>query len=110
MAKALSAQAVHGLQDVIYVQFKRFSNYLQRGKTGNTPAGEWTQAHDISKAMVYLQADIMGEMTFSRNWSLLTSKENHHVPIIVSDGALAMITVRNPARIPIQTLIEIELQ
>lgn len=107
MAQASSAQAVQGLQDVIYVQFIQFSNHLQRGKTGKTPAGEWTQAHDISKAMVYLQADIMGEMTFSRNWSLLTSKGNHHVPIIISDGALAMITVRNPTRIPIQTLIEL---
>ncbi|KAA8564223.1 hypothetical protein EYC84_011169 [Monilinia fructicola] len=93
MVKALNAQAVQGLQNVIYRNSERFSEYLQKGKIGKVPVGEWTQAHDMSKATAYLQADMMGDMTFSRSWEMLRDEENHHILEIISQGALAMNTL-----------------
>ncbi|QSZ33155.1 hypothetical protein DSL72_002741 [Monilinia vaccinii-corymbosi] len=93
MAKALNAQAVQGLQNIIYRNCERFSEYLQRGKTEKVPGGEWTRAHDLSKATGHLQADMMGDMTFSRNWNMLRSEENHYIREIISQGSYAMNTL-----------------
>ncbi|RAL61285.1 hypothetical protein DID88_010364 [Monilinia fructigena] len=93
MLKALNTQAVQGLQNVIYSNSERFSEYLQRGKIGRIPRGEWTQTHDVSKATAYLQADMMGDMTFSRTWNMLRDEENHNILEIISQGAFAMNTL-----------------
>lgn len=59
-------------------------------------AGEWTHPHDMSKALTYLLADMMGDVTFSRNWGMLKDEENRHVIDLMADAALAMNTVNNP--------------
>lgn len=82
------------LQSFIYQNTQRFSEYLREGKDGKVSVGEWTHAHDISKALTYLQADIMGDVTFSRNWGMLTDEENRHMVGLMSSSALAMNTVR----------------
>ncbi|KAF7915318.1 uncharacterized protein EAE98_011184 [Botrytis deweyae] len=93
LVKALNPQAVQELQNLAYQNTQRFSEYLREGKDGLVSAGEWTHAHDISKALTYLQADIMGDVTFSRNWGMLNDEENRHMVGLMSDSALAMNTL-----------------
>ncbi|TGO86488.1 hypothetical protein BPOR_0299g00040 [Botrytis porri] len=93
LVKALNPQAVQELQNLIYQNTQRFSQYLREGKNGKVSVGEWTHPHDMSKALTYLQADIMGDVTFSRNWGMLNNEENRHIIGLMSDSALAMITL-----------------
>ncbi|KAI9651246.1 hypothetical protein NHQ30_001284 [Ciborinia camelliae] len=93
MAKALNPQAVKGLQILIYQNIERFSEYLQESKLGKVSAGEWTQPYDLSKALTYLQADIMGDVTFSRNWGMLNDEKNRHMIDVMSETALIMTTL-----------------
>ncbi|KAF7917859.1 uncharacterized protein EAE97_011997 [Botrytis byssoidea] len=93
LVKALNPQSVQELQNLIYQNTQRFSEYLREGKDGKVSVGEWTHAHDISKALTYLQADIMGDVTFSRNWGMLNDEENRHMVGLMSSSALAMNTL-----------------
>ncbi|KAM0177897.1 hypothetical protein ACHAPF_003863 [Botrytis cinerea] len=93
LVKALNPQAVQELQNLIYQNSQRFSEYLRARKNGKVSAGEWTHPHDMSKALTYLLADMMGDVTFSRNWGMLKDEENRHVIDLMADAALAMNTL-----------------
>ncbi|KAL8715436.1 MAG: hypothetical protein Q9220_000770 [cf. Caloplaca sp. 1 TL-2023] len=81
-AQALGASAVRGLEASLLVSVHKFINILDRGLI----AGQWSQARNMTEWMAYLASDILGDVTFSRNWNLLESEENRNIPAVVAEG------------------------
>ncbi|KAJ5949319.1 cytochrome P450 [Penicillium verhagenii] len=84
-SSALSASAVKGLQDLILQNVRIFCASLQEDKSPVAEGG-WSRSHDMSKTVQYLLSDIMGDVTFSRNWSTQSSSANRHILDLMSLG------------------------
>ena len=69
--RALTPRVIHDLQDKILQNVRYFCNGLIEETTS-----DWSSAKDMTKLFGYLISDIMGDITFSRNWNVLRDGEN----------------------------------
>ena len=72
--KALTPNAVKSMEEQILKNIRYYCQCLSEGK----PLAEWSSAKDMTKLVGYLVSDIMGDVTFSRNWDVLQNDENRH--------------------------------
>ena len=80
-SQALSASSINGLEHLILRNLRKFCRVLDV-----ECSGDWTAAKDMTKWMSYLSFDTTGDLTFSRNWSLIESEENKNMPAVISQG------------------------
>ena len=71
--KALTPKAIKDLEDKILENVRYFCHGLV-----DEESHEWSSAKDMTKLVGYLVSDIMGDVTFSRNWNVLRDAENRH--------------------------------
>ena len=53
---------------------------------------QWSSARDMSEICGYLTSDIMGDLTFNRNWNMLLSGENRWI-LKTLPGGVALINM-----------------
>lgn len=53
---------------------------------GGQELSKWSEAMDMTKWVKYLASDVIGDLTFSRNWNTLESKENKNIPAVIAQG------------------------
>ena len=56
---------------------------------------EWSEPRDMSKWPGYLMTDIMGDITFHRNWKMMESSKNRELLKTLSAGVAGLNMVRN---------------
>ena len=84
--KALRPQAIEAVQDQILQNIRYFCCILvDEGKSG-----EWSASRNMSKVVGYLISDIMGDITFSKNWNTQRDPQNRH---FVEDSTLGTACV-----------------
>jgi hypothetical protein len=98
--RALTPAAVKGLESLI---IKNSRIFLESIEEGNSTSQEllkdnqgWGPGRNMSKWISWLMSDIMGDVTFSRNWNLMKSEKNRHIVDILSLGACLINTVTAP--------------
>ncbi|KAI9037504.1 cytochrome P450 [Aspergillus affinis] len=74
-SRALSTSAVRGLEELI-LQNVRFFFTLLPSSSPDQPQPWSNQTVDLSKSIQYLLSDIMGDVTFSKNWNTQSSTAN----------------------------------
>ncbi|KAL9617096.1 MAG: hypothetical protein Q9160_008086 [Pyrenula sp. 1 TL-2023] len=79
--RALRPEAIEAMQEKIIKNIQVFCTKL----TDRSKSNEWNLARDLTKIVSFLVSDIMGDITFSRNWDTQLSAHNRH---FVEDGAL----------------------
>ena len=57
---------------------------------------QWSSARDMTAMAAYVTSDIMGDLTFNRNWNMLLSEENRWILRTLS-GGVACINMVTPA-------------
>jgi hypothetical protein len=50
------------------------------------PKDDWNSAKDMTQLVAYVTSDIMGDLTFSRNWNMLKSEENRYILDLLPQG------------------------
>lgn len=83
-SNALSTSAVKGLEELILQNVRVLCTSLS--KDVDSSNGDWSQSHDMTKRIQYLLSDVMGDVTFSRNWSIQESSANRHILDLMSLG------------------------
>jgi cytochrome P450 len=85
-SRALSTGAVNGLQDLILKNVRVFCASLKNNQPGEKTTDEWSAPKDMSKSIQYLLSDIMGDVTFSKNWDIQASTTNRYILDLMSLG------------------------
>jgi hypothetical protein len=65
-----------------------FCNMLQ--DENPVAIGGWHSAKDMTLLTAYVTSDIMGDVTFSRNWGMLKSEENRFLMELLPKGVLGI--------------------
>jgi len=81
-SQALSVSALRELDDSLLANCCKFEKILDNGHE----VGEWGSAMNMTKWFAYLGSDIIGDLTFSRNWGLLDGDDNRNIPDVISQG------------------------
>lgn len=84
-SSALSTSAVKCLEETILKNVRVLCMSLLEGATRSVE-GEWSASYNMSKEVQFLLSDIMGDVTFSRNWSIQASPDNRHILDLMSLG------------------------
>lgn len=79
-AEALTTSAIHELEDAVLRNVRKFCKYMIDGPE------EWSTARNMSQWPGYLMTDIMGDITFHRNWNMMDSTENRGLLKTLSEG------------------------
>ena len=56
---------------------------------------QWNSAREISTVTSYLMSDIMGDLTFSRNWNMLDSESSRWILSTVHKGVACINMVKS---------------
>ncbi|KAJ6086228.1 hypothetical protein N7486_010509 [Penicillium sp. IBT 16267x] len=83
-SSAVSISAVKGLEELILQNVRVLCASLS--KDAGHIEGDWGKSHDMTKRIQYLLSDVMGDVTFSRNWSIQDSPANRHILDLMSLG------------------------
>ncbi|PLB46284.1 cytochrome P450 [Aspergillus steynii IBT 23096] len=76
-SRALNTSAVRGLEELILQNVRRFFALLPSSSQNEEDQPQWSpQTVDFSKSFQYLLSDIMGDVTFSKNWNTQASSAN----------------------------------
>lgn len=77
-SRALSTAAVRDLEELILQNVRRFVSLLPSSHESQAQDHhQWSQQTvDLSKSLQYLLSDIMGDVTFSKNWDTQASPAN----------------------------------
>jgi hypothetical protein len=82
-ATALSLEAVRNVEERILRNIRYFFTQLVDEKPVD-PEG-WSAPRNVSRVVGYLVSDIMGDVTFSKNWNVQRERSQRH---FVDDGAM----------------------
>jgi len=95
--RALTPAAVKGLESLItknsQIFFEKIEEERSKSQVYPEDIQEWGPGMNMSKWISWLMSDIMGDVTFSRNWNLMKSKKNRHIVDVLSVGACLINTV-----------------
>jgi cytochrome P450 len=92
--RALSPTAIKGLEESIYQNCRYFLDHLLGDDVGRSE--DWSKGYDMSKMISYLMSDIMGDVSFSRNWNMMRNEKNRHIIDVLSLGACLINTASQP--------------
>ena len=56
---------------------------------------QWNSARDVSTVTSHLMSDIMGDLTFSRNWNMIDSESNRWILSTVHKGVACINMVKS---------------
>lgn len=97
--QALTPAAVKGSEGLILKNSEIFFNKIEEERLNFQDTSknnqEWGPGMNMTKWVSWLMSDIMGDVTFSRNWNLMKSEKNRHIIDVLSVGACLINTVRN---------------
>lgn len=83
--QAMNPLAVKGLEGLMLKNINFFLHSLvDEEDSESTP--EWSEPKEMTKAISWLLSDIMGDVTFSRNWNMQRSEENRPIIDLLSMG------------------------
>ncbi|MCJ1237514.1 hypothetical protein MMC14_005500 [Varicellaria rhodocarpa] len=71
---ALNSRAIKEMEETMLKNIRYFSSTI-----ANDRSPDWTSGHDMSNYIGYLVSDIMGDITFSRNWDVQKQHTNRHL-------------------------------
>jgi hypothetical protein len=95
--RALTLAVVKGLEGLILKDCDIFSWIIGRRsrdwEADIEDDGAWGKGKSMTKLVPWLVSDIMGDVTFNRNWNLLRSEKNRHIVDVLSLGACSINTV-----------------
>ncbi|KAJ5645945.1 hypothetical protein N7490_002317 [Penicillium lividum] len=80
---ALTLSAVKDLEEQILQNVRVLCTSSSEDVRGT---GEWSRSHNLTQRIQYLLSDVMGDVTFSRNWSIQASSANRHILDLMSLG------------------------
>ena len=80
-SQALNASTVKEMEESILRNVRKYCRIL-----GEESDRDWTKARDVGNIISYLTSDIIGDLTFGRNWGLIESEDNRNLPAIISQG------------------------
>jgi cytochrome P450 len=83
-AKALTASAMKKMEAGIMKNVRIFCDKML--DDADHVSRKWNSARNMSQWCGWLVNDIMGDITFHRNWSMLTNEENRDVLEVLSRG------------------------
>jgi hypothetical protein len=83
-AKALTPTAMKNMEAGIIKNVKIFCDKMLDDPKDKS--SKWNSARNMSQWSGWLVNDIMGDITFHRNWSMLTKEENRDVVEVLSRG------------------------
>ena len=91
-AEALTHIAIQEVEEPVLRNVRYFCDQMidESLPEGNT----WSEARDMSKWSGYLMSDIMGDITFHRNWNMMKSSENRELLGTLSKGVAGLNMVR----------------
>lgn len=92
--QALTPQSVKGLEELILHNVRDFCRLLVEG--GQIDAAGWSSGRDMSKMTSYALSDIMGDVTFSKNWNTQKGTENRHILKLLPQGTCGINMVSHP--------------
>ena len=72
--KAVTPEAIQGMEEKMLKNLRHFCGAL----TDSDASRDWSSPKDMTKLVGYLVSDIMGDVTFSRNWNVFENEENRH--------------------------------
>ncbi|CAI6332828.1 unnamed protein product [Periconia digitata] len=79
--RALSATNIKSMEEKILRNIQYFCDQLvDEGTQG------WSSSRDMSKYIGYLVSDIMGDITFSKNWEMQQKPDNRDVLVSLPEG------------------------
>lgn len=82
--RALNSQSIKGMEEQILKNVRFFCDTLIDENLLDDFG--WSPARNMSKVVSYLISDIMGDLTFSKNWNVQRDSTNRH---FVEDGGMA---------------------
>ncbi|RAH66282.1 benzoate 4-monooxygenase cytochrome-like protein P450 [Aspergillus aculeatinus CBS 121060] len=91
-SRALSGRAVQDLEELILQSVRLLCRTLTqtqetRGDPDpDSPNSAWGPPHDLTTTLRCLLSDVMGDVTFSRHWSLQTSPRNRPILSLMAQG------------------------
>lgn len=93
-AEALTAKAMKEMEPAVTRNIDIFVDKMIDDPSSKTQKKEWNSARNMSEWCGWLVNDIMGDITFHRNWNMLTSEENRDVLKVLNGGVGGLNMVR----------------
>ncbi|MCJ1244247.1 hypothetical protein MMC30_001445 [Trapelia coarctata] len=81
-SEALSANTIKSMESLVLDNARTFCRYMVDEK----PAGEWSDARDMTNWFGYLMFDIMGDIVFNRNWDMMAVEDNRPIIDTLTQG------------------------
>lgn len=76
------------MESLVLKHVRTLCSYLVDEDKANV--GDWSSARDVSDWIAYVASDIMGDMTFNRNWNVMESEEHRGVLEILAEGVAGL--------------------
>ena len=90
--QALTPKSIKRLEELMLKNIRDFCRLLVDERS---PAGEWSSARNMTLTVSYALSDIMGDVTFSRNWETQSSSKNRHILSLLPQGTCGINMVRS---------------
>ena len=83
LARCFTEKALTGVEDYLIEPIETFLQVLYSGANGTNEKGSWKG--DMGEWGNYLSFDVMGQLTFGKNFEMLTSTQRRHIPEAMDD-------------------------
>ena len=103
-AQALNVRSIKSLEEQILKNIRKFSQGLLDGVVD---LRTWGAPKNMSKEVGYLVSDIMGDVTFSKNWNTLEDPEYRR---FVEDSALGTAGVHLVSHLGRSSMVHADIQ
>ncbi len=90
LSQALTSTAIDAMEEPILTSTRDFCQYLLEDQSSTG----WSNARNMTDWTAFVTSDIMGKITFNRNWNMMKKKENRHMITIISQGVAGLNLVR----------------
>ena len=87
-AEALTSTAIQEMEGSVLRNVRLFCRQILVNSEDPTKA--WSQAINLSEWTGYLMTDIMGDITFHRNWKMMESVSNRGILETLSKGVAGL--------------------
>lgn len=87
--KAMSPANIKSMEELILKNIRYFCDHISAEQKG-----QWSAPQDMSKVVGYLVSDIMGDITFSKNWEVQTKPDNRDLLVSLPEGVAGIHLVK----------------